>query len=168
MDAIKSISKVKSFDKRIELLSGMLDGMEPEIANECVALVAEKAKHGQDFLELICVAGHLQFEDKVKKLLQFSNLAKDHPTQSGNAMWVIYQLGLVDETKSVWSDHLELWKDRHPNLYALAIAYGLLIPELVSEAEALISKAKKVLIDVPEELYEQPKLTHFCLASWLD
>lgn len=168
MTAVKKIEKVKSFDKRIELLTEMSDGMEPEAANACVALVAEKAKYGQHFAELVSAAGMLDFEDKEQKLLEFSLRANEHPTQAGTSAWVLSKLGLADAARQVMVSLFEATKSGHPNLYAQALSFGLLIPEMQEEVTSAIDAMKAEHPDMPETLFNKPDVARFTyLQKWI-
>lgn len=169
MDAVKKIEKAKSFDKRIELLSEMSEGMEPDVANACIALVAEKAKYGQHFAELVSTAGTLNFEGKDQKLLEFALRANEHPRQAGASAWVLSRLGLEEAARKVMESLFEKTKSGHPNLYAQALSFGLLIPEMQKEVTSLIKTAKTENPDVPEELYEKPEIASFVyLQKWVE
>ena len=168
MTAVKKIEKVKSFEKRIELLEAMSEGMEPEIANACVALVAEKAKYGQHFAELVSAAGVLDFEGKEQKLLDFALRANEHPTQAGTSAWVLSKLGLADAARKVMENLLESTKAGHPNLYAQALGFGLLIPGMEDEVASAIDSVKAEHPDVPERLYGKPDVSRFTyLQKWV-
>jgi hypothetical protein len=166
----EKIKKVKSFDKRIEILTNNdLSTIEPEAAKECIALVAEKAKYGQHFAELVSVGGRLDFEGKESRLLEFALRANEHPTQAGTSAWVLSKLGFAESARRVIQELIDSTKLGHPNLYAQALGFGLLIPEMRKEIIDLIDKAKMESPDVPENLYFEPDMSRFLyLQAWLD
>jgi hypothetical protein len=168
MTAIKKIEKVKSFDKRIEILEGICEELTPDVANACVGLVAEKARYGQHFVELVSVAGVLDIEDKEEKLLQFALRANEHPTQAGQSAWVLSQLGYDKSAQKVMESLIESTKTSHPNLRAQALAFGCFFPVMQQEIEVAINACKAEHPEVPEQLYDKPDLSKVtCLQRWL-
>ena len=168
MSILKSIEKVKSFDKRIELASALTAETEINLADGVTSLLLEKAKYGQHFTEVLSLVGRWNLTNKTEKLISIAKKGTQHPTQSGSCAWMLSQLGLGVEAKDYWMGVVDKHKSEHPNLYAQILAFGLLIPEVAKVANETIAQCKSSDDDVPSELYEAPDLHRFTyLGNWL-
>jgi hypothetical protein len=157
-EMIKRLEKVKSFDKRVEMISDNTTPLSLDESDKCLDLIIEKAKYPQHFAEIVACFANLPLSNKRERLRNLAEKADQHPTQAGSAAWVLAKLGYTDDAISLWRLMSDKFIDSHPNLGAQMLAYGLILDGAESEAKARIEEHKSNNHDVNETLYQQPKL----------
>ena len=88
--------KYKSFDKRLEVLESASNDIDADTAEKAVQLLAEKAKYGQHFSDVVSVAAKFNINNKESFLLEFAEKAKDDQKKSVSSFYILYKLWYKD------------------------------------------------------------------------
>lgn len=159
--------KYKSFDKRLEVLESASNDIDADTAEKAVQLLAEKAKYGQHFSDVVSVAAKFNINNKESFLLEFAEKAKDDPNQSGSSFYILYKLGYKDAADQYWKRCIDHYS--HPSLKARMIAFGLLFDDLSEEAEKMINELVSNNNDIPDLCLKKPEPKNICnLSTWID
>lgn len=166
--AITKIEKVKSLNKRIELVDTIYNQIESDEIPSIVNLLIEKAKNSREICDVIACVGRLEWVGRKKFIIENAARVIEHPTQSGSVIYIMNSLGIKDELIEYWISMVESPDYDHPNLKAQMISWGLLFDHTKDMAQKMLSEHLKKNPDVPDICYKKPDPSNsLCLKNWI-
>jgi len=163
----KKLEKVKSFDKRVEMLLANRTDVEGRDADRCVELLVEKAKYPQHFAEVVACVACLPISNKADRMVHLAMKADEHPMQAGSSAWVLAKAGFPKEASDYWRIMVDKFCQEHPSFGAQMLAYGLIIPGEEEEAKKKIDIHRKENPGNDDDLYDAPMIENNLFLSHL-
>lgn len=156
--AFKKIEKVKSLNKRLEAYDEVFSLIESDESQQIASLLLEKAKYGEDFVQVLSAIGRLTLPNKKDVILEIAKKCNQDPDQSGKAMVIMSNLGYKDELIAYWQVMQDFVDYSHPNLKARMLVWGTVFSETKNDAESKLKQLLSAVPDIPEICYQTPSL----------